>query len=468
MYYPIFLHLHEKQNKISQHKRLSDNIAQIVDTKCSITGCHNTQSKDGAAGLDMSTWEKLMLGAKMGAVVIPYFHKQSSVFLFCNTDTTLGVTATPTMPYNQSPLSRDEVITLRDWIDNGAPNKDGFVKFSDNPQRSKIYILNQGCDLVAVVDEESKLIMRYIPVGNQPGIESPHRVGVSSDGSFWCVSFLGGTVLQKFSTATDKLLGEVEIGSGSWNTFAITHDGTKAYCVDWNSNGNVKCVDLVNYTVLWSAGGLFYPHGSALSTDENFLYLTAAGNFIYKINLTTFDQQQIIVDTSSAAIISQIYAMHEIIFTPDRSKYFLTCQITNEVRVMNAANDSLLSVIPVGVYPQEMAICTTTSNLFVTCINDNATFSPNIGSVYVIDYNSLTVVKSLFRGWQPHGIAIDEQKKLVYAINRNANPSGPAPPHTTDCGGRDGYVTLIDLNTLKMVPNFKTELSVDPYSAAFR
>jgi YVTN family beta-propeller protein len=449
------------------HSGYPDDIAAIVDAKCSIAGCHNTQSKDGAAGLDMSTWDKMMEGDRGGAVVIPFYHNQSTVFMFTNTYHDLGTMVEPSMPYNLPPLSRDEVIRIRDWIDNGAPNKAGFVKFSDNPARSKIYITNQGCDLVAVVDAASKLIMRYIPVGGlQTQIESPHRVSVSPDGSFWCVSFIGGTVLQKFSTANDALLGQADIGSGSWNTFAISHDGTKAYCADF-SGGNVVAVDLVDFTKVVIAT-LSNPHGTALSADGKFLYATAQfGNFIYKIDLTNYDVNQISLDGNPPSTTSAL-DVHEIIFTPDSSRYFLTCQKSNQVRVMNAANDSLLAVIPVGVFPQEMAISTSTSNLFVTCSEDNVTFPGQTGSVYVIDYNNLNVVKSIYPGWQPHGVAVDEQHNAVYVANRNATTGGPAPHHTSECVGRNGYMTLIDLNTLESVPGFKSELSVDPYSAAFR
>lgn len=35
--------------------------------------------------------------------------------------------------------------------------------------------------------------------------------------------------------------------------------------------------------------------------------------------------------------------------------------------------------------------------------------------------------------------------------------------HASSCNGRNGYVTAIDLNTLQLVPEFKAEVSVDPY-----
>jgi YVTN family beta-propeller protein len=457
------------RTKAPDNSGYPDNVAAIIVTKCATAGCHNTTSKDGAAGLDMSTWENLMKGGKAGAAVIAYYHAQSTVFLFTNTDTLLGGVVHPTMPYNGTPLSREEVITLRDWIDAGAPDKNGFVKFSDNPQRHKIYVTNQGCDLVAVFDAESKLIMRYIPVGGDIGPETPHMVRVSDDGSFWCTSFITGAYLQKFSTVDDHLLGQVDITTGSWNTFALTHDGTKAFAIDFN--GRLRCVDLTNFTVLGGEDDLQSPHGSALSADEKYLYVTGQlGNFIYKINVqdpSAPDPNQISLNGNPVTT-SHVLDVHDIIFSPDKSKYFLSCQYSNEVRVMNAANDSLLAVIPVGVFPQEFAISTTHPYLFVTCTEDISTFSPNRGSVYVIDYNTLSVVKSVNTGWQPHGVAVDEGNGLVYVANRNATTGGPAPHHTSQCAGRNGYLTLIDLNTLELGPGFKTELSVDPYSAAYR
>lgn len=447
------------------------NIASIMVTKCATAGCHNTASKSGAAGLDFSTWEKAMQGGTGGAAIIPFYHKQSTVFLFCNTYDDLGAKVAPTMPYNATPLSHDEVITLRDWIDNGAPNKDGFVKFSDNPQRHKVYITNQACQLVAVMDAESKLAMRYVEVGTTGQAGSTHRVMVSPDGSFWCVCSLGGNVVKKYSAVNESFLGQVTIGAGNWNTMAISKDGTIVYVVD-QANGKVAAVDLVNYTLISGAPaeGFNTPHGSALSADEKFLYVTGqTGNFIYKIDTATFfsDMQQISVD-GNPPVASSSLDIHDILFSPDKSKYFLTCQKSNEVRVMNAANDSLLAAIPVGTFPQEMAFSTSTPYLFVTCMEDVTTFAPNRGSVYVIDYNNFSVVKSLNTGWQPHGVAVDDVNKVAYVANRNATTGGPSPHHTTDCGGRNGYLTLIDLNTLNMVTGFKTELSVDPYSCAYR
>lgn len=461
-----------KKDKNQSNSCYPEAVKSIIDTKCSLSGCHNTQSAGGAAGLDLTTWQTAMNGDRNGAVAIPYFHKQSTMFLFCNTYADLGAQVLPTMPLNRPALSREEVIALRDWIDAGAPDCNGNSRFENYATRKKVYFTNQGCDLVTVVDPETSLIMRYVQVGNAVGTEAPHMLRVSPDGSFWCVSFIGGTVFQKYSTATDELLGQVDLGVGSWNTFAISQDGSKAFCVDWSSSGKVVVLDLVNYQIAGMLTGLFYPHGSALSADEKFLYVTAqTGNHLYKVDLTdlqNLDYDEITLDGSASAIPSSIYDAHEIIFTPDNSRYILTCQKSNEVRVMSAANDSLLAVISVGIYPQEMAISTTTNYLFVSCTEDNSTYPDKRGSVYVIDYTTNAIVKTLFTGFQPHGIAIDEADKTVFVCHRNVTTDGPAPHHSTECNGRNGYFTSLDLITLENIPNSKREISVDPYSAAFK
>ena len=64
---------------------------------------------------------------------------------------------------------------------------------------------------------------------------------------------------------------------------------------------------------------------------------------------------------------------------------------------------------------------------------------------------------------QPHGIAIDEKEGVVYIASRNNNPNGPAPHHSSSCGGRNGYYQMFDLNTLQKLPG-KYEVTVDPYS----
>lgn len=449
-------------------------ISQIISNKCSTAGCHNDASKVAAAGLSLSTWDKMFEGSRGGSPVIPFRPDQSFMLFFLNTDPNLGITLSPTMPINQPALSAAEYKTMENWIADGAPNADGEIKFADNPARRKFYVTNQGCDMVAVFDAETQILMRYIDVGSKDEIESPHQVKISPDGKYWYTIFFAGNTIQKYDATDDSFVSEADIGTGSWNTFRISADGQFAYVVNWSANGSVAVVDLETMTLettIVGNGLLQWPHGSMVNPMNGHLYVTAQhGNFIYKIDISDLDNpvvEKVTMNEFSPTTISWLNA-HEMEMTPDGSKYFVTCEGTDEVRLMDSTADTLISIIPTGNFPQEMALSEINPYLFVTCTEDADTYPGKVGSVHVIDYTDNTLVKTIYTGYQPHGIAVDDQEQLVYVAHRNINADGPAPHHSTDCEGRNGYVTVIDMNTLELVEGSKVEVSVDPYSLAIR
>ncbi|MCW3086502.1 MAG: hypothetical protein JWP12_3868 [Bacteroidetes bacterium] len=452
-----------------------DEVGKLIYTKCATAGCHTDASKEAAGGLSMESWESLFKGGHSGAAVIPYRSDFSTMCFFTNTFSDLGTVIGPTMPYGKTPLTRDEVLLLKNWIDAGAPSKENFVKFSDNPNRSKYYVTNQGCDVVTVFDAETGLQMRCITVGQSAGIESPHMVKVSPDKKYWYVLSLGGNYLEKYSTADDQLVGKAFIDGGYWNAFTISGNSDTAYCTDMSpANGKVTIVDL-NTLAHYPRSPFDNPHGIALNATDDLLYTThTASNNLYKVPIADFaDLISFPLFTTGNEPVSPLFlSSHEILFTPDNSKYFVTCQGNSEVRVFETSTDNLLNIIHVGASPSEMSLSTTTPYLFVTCTEDLAHYPEQRGSVAVIDYTTNLLVKTIYTGWQPHGIAVDDAQKVVVVANENYTTDGPAPHHANACGGRNGYITFIDLNTLEMIKNFtgtadkKIEVSVDPYSVA--
>lgn len=452
-------------------------------TNCAISGCHNAASAQAAAGLDLSSWEKCMSGDRNGAVIIPYSHEFSSLYMFCNTYPDLGLTVQPTMPYNDDPLTRAQIITLRDWINSGAPARDGKVAFTGNSSRKKYYVTNQGCDVVTVIDAETGLPMRYVPVGSAFAIESPHGLRLSPDGQYWYVCFSNGSYLEKYRTSDDAFVGRILLGAnpsaafGSWNTFAITPDSRHAFVVHWDplGAGRIAWVDLETMQLrqIYQSSLLNQTHGSAVSPDGNTLYVTTtSGNFIYKFdvsNPTSPSFDQIVIDgVSPVPIPSSSENGHEIAISPDGTKYFITCQGTNVVRVFDINTDTLIATIPVGVYPQEIAIAHNSPYGYVTCMEDTATYPGKRGSVYAFNWQTNTVIGAVYTGHQPHGVAIDEDRQLVIISNRNVTPGGPAPHHSNACGGRNGSVAFIDMQSFTVLSSRKLEVSVDPYACMYR
>ncbi len=468
-----------------------DAVGKIIHNKCATSGCHTNASKGGAGNLSLETWNDLFAGGSGSACVIPYRHDFSTLCYYVNSYPDLGIAVSPTMPFNKPALSHDEVATLEKWIDAGAPGCDGFVKFSDNPNRKKFYVANQGCDVVTVFDEATMLPMRYINIGNSPAIESPHDIQVSPDGKYWYVIFIGGTSIQKYRTSDDGFVGEAILNTyqfpfitGEWSTFAFNTDGSKAYITDWSNTTNcdIAEVDLNNLTVTHHLG-FNGPHGSCVSPDGLYLYASQQNNSsqIYKILLSDFDNNIGSVNLYASAPPSTYLNSHQIVFAPTSlgNIYYVTCQGTSEVRVMQyiaGGNDTLIRVISVGANPSEMDV--SSDKLFVTCEEDSLTFAGKMGSVYIIDMTTnqlYTSSPSIYTGHQPHGIAVDMDKNLVYVANRNKTIGGPAPHHTSVCSGKDGYITIIDIghSNYKLLQTTtgtdkRIEVSVDPYEIAIR
>ncbi|MFN5182449.1 MAG: YncE family protein [Bacteroidota bacterium] len=455
-------------------KDYPDDVGKIILTKCAVAGCHNDASYQAAGGLNLSTWDKLFEGGNGSACIIPYRQDFSTVCYYVNTFQDLGVALSPTMPLNGSPLSRKEVETIYEWIKRGAPDKTGFVKFSDNPNRKKYYVANQGCRVVTVLDMETQLPMRYIDI--ETGNASPHMIRLSPDKKFWYVISIGGSSIKKYRTEDDVFAGQIPIGVGNYNTFCITSDSKKAYIVDFSAVGKIIEVDLENMQFLnsYTTSDWANIHGSCLSPDGQFLYVTSQlQNRIFKIPVNDFSSYtEIVMNSSFPSTLQGITDPHEVIFSPDGSKYFVSCNSSNEVRVFDTNSDTLISTISTGQFPVEFSLSLQHPYLFVSCMEDvthlNQPTTGKKGVISVINYNTNTLIQHIDASfYQPHGMSVDESKDQLIVASRNQETNGPAPHHTTNCGGRNGYLTFIQLNNLQKTGK-RIEISVDPYSVAIR
>jgi DNA-binding beta-propeller fold protein YncE len=296
---------------------------------------------------------------------------------------------------------------------------------------------------------------------------------------------MSGDKVQKIDTRTDQIVGSLNLGAlpggsgGSWNILYLGTDDSTLVATNWLSSG---CVALANAKAmqanffLSSCSNLFiYPHGiTGNATNDTFFITAQYGNVIYKYSPKIPYYKQLSLNGNPPAATGSSDNTspnpHEILMSADGKRYFVACQGTNEVRVMDARKDTLIAAIPVGAFPQELAISHTKPYLFVTCMEDASNTLPGRkGSVYVIDYNTLQVVRTIYGDfYQPHGIAVDDPGGKVFIASTNASPTGPAPHHSTACGGRAGWYTIYDLNTLQPANSKRYQVTVMPYAAAAR
>lgn len=442
-------------------------IGNIMLNKCATAGCHNSLSYTNAGGLLLDSWEHLFDGSSNGAVVVPYSSDYSSLMYFINTDSTLGPVALPTMPLNHTPLTKEEFLLIKKWIDEGAPDKNGNVAFASEPAtRQKVYAIHQGCDMVAVIDAEKNVVMRYIPVGKKPFPEGATSLKISPDGRFAYVAFWFTDDVYKIDTHTDKVVSTIALNNNFWPAMAISGDG-QTIAVSNTDNYQVSLINTTTTNTQYINNAMIVnPYGITGNAAFDTLYITSQfGNTIYKYtngNVTTISVDGNALTTRTGNTPDP----YEIGMSPDYSKYFVACDNSHELRVFNKQNDSLIKIIPVGTRPQSMTFCKTKPYVFVGCTEDDNTGIFK-GSVYVINYNTLEVVQ-VIKGefYQPRGISVNEQNNTFYVFSRNQN--GPKPHHSGPCSGRNGYYQVYDLNTLAPKNGRRYEILVDPYMSAIR
>jgi len=451
-------------------------VANIIINKCATAGCHNDISKNAVGGISLSSWDKLFEGNNNGSVVIPYRHDFSTLCYYINTKAANGPALQPTMPLNNDVLTDEEYNIIINWIKEGAPNNKGFVKYSDNTQRKKIYVTNQICDVIAIFDSQTLLPMRYIDVGQTLTQEFPITIKVAPDGNNWYVSFLAQTgLIQKFDAKTDSYSGKIDLGPGVWTTFDITGDSRYGFFVDNSSPGRIAYVDLNSLQVLASytfGGNFVYPKNVIVNSNATKLIVgTEQGNFVYILDISDPLSPVIIekpIDGTSTVLHNQSNDPHFLIKTLDDNFCFIGCAFSNDVRVMDLQTNSVIATINLPAYPQQMDVYDEYGLLFVACPEDVNSFPGNRGSVIVIDYFAKTIVKKINAGFQPYGVGVDRSKKIVAIANSNLDSGGPAPHHSTSCGGRNGYITFIDVNTLELIPKKRVEVAVFPRCISVR
>ncbi len=423
----------------------SKHVQPILTTTCGGSGCH--LGVDEGGGLKVDNWERVMAGSKdFGAVVIPYASARSHLFQHINIDSTLGPLATPLMPLGRDPLTLEQILTIKRWIDEGAMNDKGEVALA-GPDRPRVLVTGQNEDMVTAIDLRTKLVMRYLDVGESHGgpSESPHNVVFSPDRKYFYVNMIAAGFVEKYDSRTLKKIGSVRVGSAPAQV-VVTRDGSTLYVSNFDvtlSQLFINRVDAASMTVtatIYDVG--LAPHGVTLSADERYLYTTnALGDDISEIDLATMEVSRRFLVSPNFPLPPGGRARFEPYqgeLSPDGKKFWFTCRNSNEVRVIDLVEGRVVDSVPVGARPLIPKLTPDGKELWV----------PNRGSddISIVDINTHRVIYTIrFVQIQPHAVAFTDDGSTAFVSCENLD----GERHHGSSGKEEapGIVYVIDVPT---------------------
>ncbi|MDA0987087.1 MAG: YncE family protein [Bacteroidetes bacterium] len=426
-----------------------NHVKPILNSSCSVKGCHNSNDK-----IPFTSWNNLMEEDEGVSWIIPFKSSKSHLIYHINNDSLLTPISKPEMPSVEVKLPTEQIKLIMNWIDNGAKNENGVIPFTSISDDGVAIVTNQGEDLSAVIDLNLKRITRFVTTGvndtkvNPP--HAPHNVTIDNKNKFYYVNLISGNKLLKFQLSDHKKVGELSSGIISPSQAALNFSGDTAFVANFTSSQSaISVINTNSMSIIQNITDprMIAPHG--ISITPNGKYVLSANQFsdnITIINSATLEVVDVIPLSAKLSLppsATKIYEPYQSIITKDSKYAFITCANSNEVRVLDIEEKKIVDSISVGNRPLILDIAPNGENIYVANRNSN--------SVSIINVSQRKVTSTIQNvGQQPHGISVSSKGNLVIVSCENLLTS-EQPHHPTSGGKNIGIVTLISTATNSII-----------------
>lgn len=318
-----------------------------------------------------------------------------------------------------------------------------------NPAKAKTfgYVTNVDDNTVSVIDTSSDTVVATIPVGG-----FPDGIATTPDGTHAYVTNGFDSTVSVIDTASNTVAATIPVGSAP-SAVAVTPDGTGPNEIDVRrhqplayvtneADNTVSVIDTASNTVVATIPVRQEPNGVAITSDGIRAYVT-----------NKLDDSITVIDTSNNAVVATIPGFilpAGVAITPGRTdpyerddrrhqslayvtNYVATIEGSNlpasAVSVIDTASNTVVATIPVGQYPDGVAITPDGNHAYVANQAD--------GTVSVIDTVRNKVVATIPVGAGPVGLAISDR---THPFERDKRPLQPL-----------AYVTSFVDNTVSVI-----------------
>ena len=384
-------------------------VQEILNGKC--VSCHSGPT--AAHGLQLDSWKHILTGSEHGEAVIPFDAERSLL----SEITTKLVGGPHPEELGEPGLTTDEKSFLNNWIDRGAPSKEGLIAFAD--VEHLLYAANQGDALISVIDMESNVVIRTVDL-QKLGFSAnaqPHHIVVEPDGSYWYVSLISDNTILKFdrsNTLVNKLTFERP------GLLALDPNTDKLYAgrsmAAVSPPQTIGIIDRVSMNL--EEMGVFFPRPHALAVEPKSGAVYTAGLSVNQIATLYPEDESIELFTLAG---EKMHTLVQFAISPNGQWMAGTTELTSSIFLFDLTkNIEIGPVDTILVNPAPWHPSFTPDGRWVYAGNDRD------NTVSVIDMNSRTLVNVIEGNGlsQPHGSATSHDGQYVYISNRNLETPG--------------------------------------------
>ena len=223
------------------------------------------------------------------------------------------------------------------------------------PDRTKVYVANQGSDTVSVIDTATNTVISTVDVGNYP-----KGVAVNPDGTKVYVTNYYSNTVSVIDTSTNTVTATVSVGDGP-NAVAVSPDGKNVYVVNFDSN-TASVIDTSTNTVIDTVIVGPHPQGIAVSPDGKNVYVAETSNNTVSVINTSTNTITAIVSVGSMPI--------GVVVSPDGEYAYVANSDRSTVSVIDTSTNAVKATVSVGIFPGGVAITPDGKKVYVTNFED--------------------------------------------------------------------------------------------------
>ncbi|MGY1693267.1 protein kinase [Geodermatophilus sp. SYSU D00814] len=306
-----------------------------------------------------------------------------------------GTSPAPT-PSGPPPASLAVPTRLGDPI--RVPATPGYLAIAPNDRYA--YIAHRDAGVVSVLDLTSLSVSAEIRIEAGP----PRFVTFSPDGSRAYVTVYDDAdtvhAVVVVDTATTEVLQTAPVGLRPYAP-EVSPDGTRLY-VPLHDEARVQVLDIATGEEVDSYPVAPNPHWIAVSSDGRRAW--AANHESGVLSVLALDDGGRVLQEIPAGV-----APHSVAISPDGSRVAVVSFGSHEIRLVDAATDTVVDTGPVGRSPQDVAWAPDGRHLYTTDVDGN--------TMSVVDAATLDVTASPTPGTSPTSVAVSADGQRAYVTN---------------------------------------------------